>query len=116
MFGRRGKLSPADPETSGKAKASGPGERGVPAIPAKRESFYIISYDITVNRIRNKIAEELKNYGRRVQYSVFECELTDRRFRELYAKLADFLQQALQIEEKQEEKDEEEEKKSNDVK
>ena len=46
---------------------------------------------------------------------MFECELTDRRFRELYAKLADLLQQALQIEEKQEEKDEEEEKKNGSV-
>lgn len=47
-----------------------------------------------MNRIRTKIANELKNYGRRVQYSVFECELTEKKFGELYGKLAALLQQA----------------------
>ena len=46
-----------------------------------------------MNRIRTKIADELKSYGRRVQYSVFECELTEKRFRELYGKLSVLLQQ-----------------------
>ena len=35
--------------------------------------MYIVSYDITSNKLRRKIAKELENYGVRVQYSVFEC-------------------------------------------
>ena len=53
----------------------------------KREQKYIVSYDITSNRIRRKIASELKNYGKRVQYSVFECTLTEERYREMYRKI-----------------------------
>lgn len=52
---------------------------------AKR--MYIISYDITSNKIRRKIAKELENYGVRVQYSVFECDLDKARYKEIYAKL-----------------------------
>jgi len=35
--------------------------------------FVIISYDITDNKRRQKMAKTLKDYGMRVQYSVFEC-------------------------------------------
>lgn len=37
--------------------------------------FIVIAYDIVDDRRRNKIAKELENWGRRVQYSIFECEL-----------------------------------------
>ena len=33
----------------------------------------VISYDITDDKRRNNIASELKNFGQRVQKSVFEC-------------------------------------------
>ncbi len=49
--------------------------------------MYLISYDITDNRIRGKIAKELSGYGQRVQYSVFECRLTEQQYKELYQKL-----------------------------
>ncbi len=35
----------------------------------------VVSYDISDDAKRNKIAEVLKDYGWRVQYSVFECQL-----------------------------------------
>ncbi len=35
----------------------------------------IVSYDISDDKRRNKISRELLNWGKRVQYSVFECEL-----------------------------------------
>jgi len=38
--------------------------------------FFLISYDIPVDKRRNKIAKTLLDYGDRVQYSVFECNLT----------------------------------------
>ena len=49
--------------------------------------MYVISYDISEDRMRRKIAKELQNYGVRIQYSVFECDLTAKRYKELYAKL-----------------------------
>ena len=49
--------------------------------------MYLISYDISSDRIRTKVAKTLEDYGRRVQYSVFECSLDKKRFRLLYRKL-----------------------------
>ncbi|MDM8545488.1 CRISPR-associated endonuclease Cas2 [Candidatus Venteria ishoeyi] len=36
---------------------------------------YIVCYDVTEDKIRNRIARVLKEYGDRVQYSVFEISL-----------------------------------------
>jgi CRISPR-associated protein Cas2 len=44
---------------------------------------YLISYDIVDDPRRTRLAHLLENYGRRVQYSVFECELAEKRFLEL---------------------------------
>lgn len=49
--------------------------------------MYLISYDITSNRLRTKVAKILEGYGKRVQYSVFECDLVEKRYEELYEKL-----------------------------
>lgn len=54
---------------------------------AGKSIMYIISYDISKDKKRRKISKELENYGKRVQYSVFECELDKKRFEELYKKL-----------------------------
>ncbi len=40
----------------------------------------VVSYDIVDDRTRNRVAKLLTRYGRRVQKSVFECRLDDRRF------------------------------------
>ena len=53
--------------------------------------MYVISYDIDNDRIRNKIAKTLEDYGKRVQYSVFECDITGKKFDELYIKLANLM-------------------------
>ena len=55
--------------------------------------MYLISYDITNDRIRGKIAKELSGYGQRVQYSVFECRITEPQYRELYQKLVALMQE-----------------------
>lgn len=55
--------------------------------------MYLISYDITDNRIRGKIAKELSGYGQRVQYSVFECRITEQQYKELYQKLVILMQE-----------------------
>ena len=37
--------------------------------------LYLVSYDIPDDRRRTKLAKALKDFGDRVQYSVFECLL-----------------------------------------
>ncbi len=49
--------------------------------------MYLISYDITKDKVRRKVAKELENYGRRVQFSVFECDITKAQYAKLYGKL-----------------------------
>ena len=39
---------------------------------------YTVAYDITDDKRRNRVSKILKDFGTRVQYSVFECN-TDRR-------------------------------------
>ena len=39
------------------------------------KKFYVISYDIVDDRKRSRAAETLKDYGQRVQKSVFEAKL-----------------------------------------
>lgn len=36
----------------------------------------VVSYDIADDRRRNRLSQALKDFGERVQYSVFECHLT----------------------------------------
>jgi CRISPR-associated protein Cas2 len=54
----------------------------------KKRRNYVISYDIVDNRNRNRAAETLKDYGIRIQKSVFECRLELRGLKELMQKLA----------------------------
>ena len=49
--------------------------------------LYIISYDISIDKRRAKIAKLLEGFGQRVQYSVFECNLDDRECAVLMRKL-----------------------------
>lgn len=49
--------------------------------------IYVISYDISSDRLRTKVAKLLEGYGVRVQYSVFECRITVNRFNYLYKQI-----------------------------
>ena len=42
--------------------------------------FVVVSYDVVDDRKRTKIAKAMKNYGERVQKSVFECRIDDQQF------------------------------------
>lgn len=42
-------------------------------MAAKR--FTVVSYDISDDKRRRKVMQTLEDFGRRVQYSVFECLL-----------------------------------------
>ena len=50
--------------------------------------MYLVSYDITSDRRRRRIANLLENYGKRIQYSVFECDLAVKRYQKLYQEIA----------------------------
>jgi CRISPR-associated protein Cas2 len=50
--------------------------------------LYVISYDVAEDAARRRVAEALKDYGRRVQYSVFECGLDQKGVDELRQRLA----------------------------
>ena len=53
--------------------------------------MYVISYDIVSDRLRNNIDKTLKGYGNRVQYSVFECKLSEKQYEKLYVKLKELM-------------------------
>lgn len=49
--------------------------------------LYVVTYDIPCDKRRKKVSDLLEGYGRRVQYSVFECVLSADKFRELQRRL-----------------------------
>ena len=53
--------------------------------------FRIISYDISQDRRRTKIHECLKSYGRRIQFSMFECHLEKLHLLRLKARLKNLI-------------------------
>jgi CRISPR-associated protein Cas2 len=55
------------------------------------KSFMVISYDISDDRRRRKVMKTLEDYGRRVQYSVFECQLLPAEFEKLKRVLKPFV-------------------------
>lgn len=49
--------------------------------------LYIVTYDIPCDKRRKKVSDLLEGYGKRVQYSVFECILTANKYQELRQRL-----------------------------
>jgi CRISPR-associated protein Cas2 len=49
--------------------------------------LYLVSYDISDDARRHRAMEALKDFGRRVQYSVFECNLDEAALNELIERL-----------------------------
>ena len=49
--------------------------------------FYIVVYDIPCDKRRKHLSDLLEGYGKRVQYSVFECLLTQSKYNELRERL-----------------------------
>ncbi len=58
---------------SRKSRSKKPNRRRQTANHGKQ--FIVVSYDISDDKRRIKIMKQMENFGRRVQYSVFECEL-----------------------------------------
>ncbi len=59
--------------------------------------FVVVVYDIPSDRVRTRVCNELKNYGDHVQLSVFECVLSEEKYREMKEALLEIIedQQAL---------------------
>lgn len=49
--------------------------------------FWVVCYDIVDDKRRAKVAKLLAGYGLRVQYSVFECDISLQRVDELERRL-----------------------------
>lgn len=49
--------------------------------------FYVVAYDIPGDKRRKKVSDLLEGYGKRVQYSVFECLLSQTKYEELRSRL-----------------------------
>ena len=49
--------------------------------------YVVVSYDVANNRRRAKAAKVLRAYGERVQKSVFDCRLDEKRLLELEERL-----------------------------
>jgi CRISPR-associated protein Cas2 len=47
----------------------------------------VVSYDISEDKRRTKIHKILKSYGQWMQYSVFECNLTELQYAKLRSRL-----------------------------
>ncbi len=55
--------------------------------------YVVVSYDIADDRRRAMVYKVLKDYGTRVQYSVFECRLNSSQLQGLLLKLARLINQ-----------------------
>lgn len=54
--------------------------------------YVVVSYDIRNDQRRTKIHKILKSYGQWMQYSVFECDLTETQYAKLRARLNRLIQ------------------------
>ena len=56
--------------------------------------YLVVSYDIHDDKRRNRIHKVLKNFGERIQFSVFECDLTRAQYLVLRHRLDDYVKKA----------------------
>ena len=56
--------------------------------------IYFVAYDIADRKRRTKVRETLANFGVRVQYSFFECDMDKKRMEELKAQLLSIMEEA----------------------
>ncbi len=61
------------------------------AKPTSQVKFYLIAYDISVDKRRTKVHKTLSGYGRWTQFSLFECHLNDKQYLKLRHKLNELL-------------------------
>ena len=54
----------------------------------KHKHFYVVAYDIGDNKRRDKVMKLMESMGARVNYSVFECMLTEVQYKRMVEKLS----------------------------
>jgi CRISPR-associated protein Cas2 len=54
--------------------------------------FIVVSYDIVSDKRRRRVFKMMKNYGLRVQYSVFECLLSADQVKEMKGRVEPLLE------------------------
>ena len=54
--------------------------------------FYLVCYDVVLDKRRNKVAQTLQGYGMRVQQSVFECILSAEQYEFVRNKLNRYIE------------------------
>lgn len=57
-----------------------------------RKKRWLIPYDISSDKIRTKVRKILTNFGFRIQYSVYLCELDKKQKKELTQKISGIIQ------------------------
>jgi CRISPR-associated protein Cas2 len=55
------------------------------------KQFILVSYDISDDKRRTKVMKALEDFGKRVQYSVFECRLTPAQIEKLKRRVQPFV-------------------------
>ncbi len=58
-----------------------------PADEPVRYMLFLVAYDIRDEKRLNKVAKKCEDYGFRVEYSVFECDIPEEIFLELWNEL-----------------------------
>ena len=53
----------------------------------KHKHFYVVTYDIGDDKRRNQVVKLMESIGTRMNYSVFECTLTDVQYRNMCKRL-----------------------------
>lgn len=59
--------------------------------PGARQMLILLGYDVSNQKRLSKVARTCEDFGVRVQYSWFECHLTDDEFDTLWLKLLDLI-------------------------
>ena len=53
----------------------------------KHKHFYVVTYDIGDDKRRKKVVKLMESIGTRMNFSVFECMLTDVQYRNMCKRL-----------------------------
>ncbi|MGV8073756.1 MAG: CRISPR-associated endonuclease Cas2 [Syntrophobacteraceae bacterium] len=59
---------------------------------AKEQNHIIVSYDVSDQRRLARVSKLMKDYGKRVLKSVFECNLDDEQFRKMKDRIDDAIE------------------------
>ena len=54
----------------------------------RHKHFYVVTYDISDDKRRNQVVKLMESIGTRMNYSVFECMLTDIQYNNMCKRLA----------------------------